>query len=114
VSRPTARHPRKTKAFRSPTWWVAVMQRSRRSWTSWSLTRSRKAGSRAQQRLLLLQLETDHQHLLIKELGQRQLQLLHRQQELREATSFRLEVQAHPEQLPPSSPRQELDRLLGL
>lgn len=83
------------------------MQRSRRSWTSWSLTRAAKAEQRAQKRLLLLQLETDQQHLRIKELQQRELSLLHRQRELAEARSFRLESR-------PPSPRQQMDQLLGL
>lgn len=85
------------------------MQRSRLSWTSWSLTRVRKAETRARARHLLLQLEMDHQLLRQKELEQRRLQLQHRQTELAESRSFRT-AQLLP---PPSSPKQEMDRLLG-
>lgn len=114
MSRPKEpRHPRRparSQRIRASTWLLAATQRSRLSWTSWSLKRTRRRETRASQRLLLLQLETDHQLLRGKELQQQRLQLEHRQRELAEARSFRRGTLP----LPPSSPRQELDQLLGL
>lgn len=111
MSRPKrARRPQAKRASRSSTWVLAATQRSRLSWTSWSLTRALRAEKRAQARLLLLQLEMDHQLLRQKELEQRRLQLLHRQAEMAEARSFR----TSPLLPAPPSQRQEMDRLLGL
>ncbi len=96
--------------MRASTSRLRLTQRSRLSWTSWRLRRATRAQARAEQRLVLLQLETDHQLLRLKELEQERLSLLHRQAEMAEARSFREQT------LPalPPSPRAELDRLLGL
>lgn len=94
-----------------------MTRRLRASWTSWSLTRTRRREARALQRLLLLQTSLDSQHLLVKELRQREQLLLHRQQEMAESLSYHLQ-QALP--LLPASPSSplpsstELDRVLGL
>ena len=85
---------------------MTVMQRSRRSWTSWSLRRTARRQQRATARLTLLQLELQAQHLLIKELAQQEQTLLHRQRELQEAQAFLTQ--------PPPQPPQDLRELLGL
>lgn len=77
---------------------MTVMQRSRRSWTRWRLRQTSRKTRRAQRRLLLLQLQTDSQLLLVKELLQQQAQLRHRQLEMQES---RLWHQEHLPQLPP-------------
>mgnify|MGYP003592756375 CR=1 FL=1 len=76
----------------------------RRSWTSWLLKRMAKRQARAAKRVLLLQLELESQLLRCKELDQRELGLLHRQVETREAEEFH-NLQFHPEKLgrPPRS-----------
>lgn len=106
--------PARTKRFRSSTWRLAATQRFRLSWTRWSLTRTQRLQARAERRLILLRLETDHQLLVTKELELQRRGLEHRQQELAEARDFRLGILPTPAPLPPPSPRQELDRLLGL
>jgi len=60
---------------------------------------------RAQRRLLLLQTEVDSQLLLCKELEQRELQLLHRQQEMAASQAW------HQQRLQES---QQVRSLLGL
>lgn len=67
---------------------MTVAQRFRRSWTSWSLKRMARKQQKAQRRLELLQLETTHQLLRVKELSQAQVQLEHRQRELTEAEQW--------------------------
>ena len=84
------------KRLRVWSWALAVRQRSQIWWTCWSQTRIERKQKRAQKRLLLLQLETDHQLLLVKELSQRQQQLEHRQQELQESRAYRLTGQLEP------------------
>lgn len=96
--------------LRWPTFLLTATQRSRRSWTSWSLTRTMRRTARAERRLRALQLETDHQLLRLKELEQRRTQLLHRQLEMREAQEFR---QGTWELTAPTSPT-ELQALLGV
>lgn len=76
--------------FRAWSWVLAMRQRSQIWWTCWSQTRTERKQKRAEKRLLLLQLETDRQLLLVKELSQRQQQLEHRAQELQESRVYRL------------------------
>lgn len=87
---------------RVPAFLLTTTQRFRSSWTRWRLKRVSKKRVRAMHRLTLLQLETDHQHLRLKELGQQRHQLEHRLQEMQEATEFRLQ-----------QPEQSLRNLLG-
>lgn len=81
----------KTSRVRIPAFLLTTTQRFRSSWTRWRLKRVSKKRQRAMHRLTLLQLETDHQHLRLKELGQQKLQLEHRLREMQEATEFRLQ-----------------------
>lgn len=82
-----ARKP-STKRLRASSFRLTVMQRLRRSWTSWSITRTVKAQARAHRRLELLQLETTHQLLRVKELEQQALRLNHRTAETAEAEQW--------------------------
>ena len=65
--------------------------RWRSSWTQWSLQRTLAKEIKAHHRLRLLLAETDHQHLRIKDLQQKQQQLHHRQEETRESEQYRLQ-----------------------
>lgn len=76
--------PRKLSSFR-----LVAMQTLRRSWTRWSLRKTRRQAVRAARRLILLQVETDSQLLRLKELEQREQQLVHRQLESLESWDFR-------------------------
>jgi len=84
----------------------------RDSWTLWHLRRITRLRQRAAQRLLLLQLETDHQLLRLKELEQLEQLHQHRIQETQVSRQYR----EHPELTVPkpevSSPGNLLE-LLG-
>lgn len=75
---------------------LRVTRRLARSWTSWSRRTATRRLAKAERRLTLLQLETDRTLLVIKEQGQRLLQLEHREQELLESQLWR-EEQVTPE-----------------
>ena len=75
---------------------MTVTQRFRRSWESWSLTRTRKRQAKAERRLQLLQLETTHQLLLLKELEAETRRLEHRQREIQQAAEWYQNPQPEP------------------
>ena len=75
---------RKPSSFR-----LTLALRSRLSWTRWSLKRVERRLMREQRRLELMLRQQDSQLLLLKELEERQYQLLHRQQEMAESQQFR-------------------------
>lgn len=77
------------------------VQRLRRSWIRLRLTSLRQKQRKAAQRALLLQLETSHQHLRVKELGQLMQQLEHRQQEMAEAEQWAVAKRPSPPGLMP-------------
>lgn len=79
-----------------------MTQRLRSSWTSWRLRATSRRLTRAEQRLTLLQLETDSQHLRIKELTQREQQLLHRQRETQEQREWRASLQQRVAEVQPT------------
>jgi len=84
------------------TFLVEVRQRLRISWTSSSLRRNSRTLARAEKRLALLALETDLQHLRVKELQEVRQVLLHRQEETQAATEYRLQKKELPKtELPP-------------
>lgn len=85
-----------SKRLRASAWCLAMRQRLASSWTSWSLRLTAKRALKAERRLTLLQLETDRQLLLVKELSQRQQQLEHRQQELAESRQYRQQQALRP------------------
>ena len=68
---------------------LTLALRSRLSWTRWSLKRVERRLIREQRRLELMLRQQDSQLLLLKELEERQYQLLHRQQEMAESQQFR-------------------------
>lgn len=83
----------------------------RRSWTRWHLSRTKRRLGKAERRLLLLQLETDHQLLVTKELRQRMQQLVHRQREMADSQQYHLlrqAAQVETQPLPPDNPERHL------
>lgn len=74
----------------------------RHSWTRWSQKRTAKKLVKAEERLLLLKLEVDSQHLRIKELTHRSQALAHRERETLESRTFHLLPAATP--LPAEQP----------
>lgn len=96
---------RERTRVRASSWILALAQRSRRSWTSWSRRRVEKRLAKAERRLSLLLLEVDHQNLLIKELEQKDLQLEHRQAEMTAALLWR----ENPQQVVESLPQPEME-----
>lgn len=88
---------------------MTVMQRSRRSWTSWRLSRMSRRRTRARQRRLLLQAELQYQLLREKELQLEQESLLHRLAELQDPLPLQEE---QPRSVAPRNPEQIRD-LLG-
>ena len=77
---------------------LTLALRSRLSWTRWSLRRVERRLIREQRRLELMLRQQDSQLLLLKELEERQYQLLHRQQEMAESQQFR---ETPPSLMPP-------------
>lgn len=73
------------------------MQALRRSWVRLSVRATARRVRRAQRRLSLVQMEQDSLLLRLKELEQRRLSLLHRQEEMEASRSFRTPT-------PPTSP----------
>lgn len=88
---------------------LAATQRLRRSWTRWSLSRTRRRLLRAELRLVLLQVEQDSQLLRVKELAQQESLLRHRQVEHQQSLQFRVQGS-----LPPSPTPDPVRALLGL
>ena len=74
---------------------MTAMQRSRRSWTSWSLRKVQRQLKRESLRFRRMQAQLDNQLLLLKRLSEQELLLLQEQQELQEIQAFRVQ------QLPP-------------
>lgn len=72
----------------------------------------RRRQEREEQRLQLMLVQQDHQLLLLKELEQRENQLLHRQREMRESQQHRLNPQP-PLLLAPKVSKRELKELLA-
>jgi hypothetical protein len=72
---------------------LRATMRLRLSWTQWSLTRTRKRQQRETHRLHLLQVRTDSQLLLLKELSQREHQLRHRLAETTASQQYRTQQQ---------------------
>lgn len=85
-----------TMAF---SWLVTLRLSSRRCWTSWRLTRSRRRQVRTERRLVLLHRQLDSQLLLQKEQEQQVVQLEHRLQEMEESRLFRSQGSEPPAQL---------------
>ena len=77
---------------------MTVTRSLRQSWVRWKLNRIPRRLAKAERRLTLLQAETDHQLLLLKELRQQEASLLHRQQEQTES------LQWHRQQLEAETP----------
>lgn len=98
------RHLRLPSSLTTSSFLLRATQRSARSWTRWRQKRTRSRLMRAERRLLLLQLETDRQLLLVKELHQQEQQLTHRQQELAESRQFRETGQLPQQTEPPVMP----------
>lgn len=92
---------------------LALRLRWQRSWASWRLKRTRRRRVTEARRTVLLLETVDRQHLLEKELGQREAMLAHRLAELEESREFRRTpsvVEAATPLLPPA--REKLDQLL--
>lgn len=85
-------------------WLVTLRLSSRRCWTSWRLTRSRRRQVRTERRLVLLHRQLDSQLLLQKEQEQQVVQLEHRLQEMEESRLFRSQGSTPPEPEPPVLP----------
>lgn len=85
----------------------------RRSWTSWSLRRTRRRLRRATRRQTLLAVALDSQLLQTKELQQQEQLLLHRQQEHLQSLEFRRSGPGRLVELPPPEVT-DVRRLLGL
>ena len=85
------------------------------SWTHWRQKRTTRRQKREQERLRLMLLQLDRQHLLIKELEQTQAMLAHRLEELNQSEAYRTQNLLP---APPANPelemQQRLDELLGL
>ena len=94
-SRPKAVNPPRLRVSSSR---VIRTRSFRQSWERWRLSRIPKKVAKAETRLILLQAETDHQLLLLKELRQQEASLLHRQQEQMES------LQWHRQQLEAETP----------
>jgi len=92
---------------------MTVRQRLSTFWLRWHLTSLSRKLPKAERRLTLLQEETTHQLLLLKELSQLQEMALHRQQELREAREFRQTEPSPPKELTPEETQERLKFLLG-
>ena len=84
---------------------MTAMQRSRRSWTSWSLRKVQRQLKRESLRFRRMQAQLDNQLLLLKRLSEQELLLLQEQQELQEIQAFW--VQQLP--LPPGRSLEELE-----
>lgn len=97
---------------------LRVTQRLRRSWAHWRQTRIPRRLAKAEQRLLLLRVETDSQLLKVKELLLLQENLEHRQQEERQSLEWHqgepLALLARPEPKPEPMMEDPLSTLLGL
>lgn len=92
---------------------LAVTQRLVRSWTRWRLTLTKRRLAKENRRLQLLQVQMDHQLLLLKELEQQELWLLQKRSEQQEILAYRMQEQ--PIQQEPQLTDQELmDQLLGM
>lgn len=100
---------------------LTLRLRSRRCWTSWRLSLTRRAAARAARRTVLLGQALDSSLLREKELTQLVQQQEHRLQEMADSLLFRQGMPLPPPQLPPS-PEPEplpssylthLDRLLA-
>ena len=91
-----------------PIWLMTAMQRSRHSWTSWSLRRTQRRLKKEALRFRRMQAQLDNQLLLLKRLSEQELLLLQEQQEQREIQAFR--VQQLP--LPPGTSREQLEEEL--
>lgn len=110
---------RRVQRSKSSSFRLRVTQRLRRSWTRSRLRRTERQLLRANQRLLLLQLELDSQHLRVKELTSLSQALTHREQETLESRQFLLEQGLG--QLTPFNPApqvevltaEQLNQLLG-
>ena len=87
---------------------MTAMQRSRHSWTSWSLRKVQRQLKREALRFRRMQAQLDNQLLLLKRLSEQELLLLQEQQELREIQAFR--VQQLPP--PPGPSREQLEEEL--
>lgn len=92
-----------------------MTQRLRHSWTLSRQRRTQRRLIKAEERLLLLQLELDSQHLRVKELRLLSQGLTHREQETLESREFRLGqlVQFQPPPAPRVLSPEELSSLLG-
>ena len=88
---------------------LTLVLRSRLSWTLWSLKRVERRLIREQRRLELMLRQQDSQLLLLKELEERQYQLLHRQQEMAESQQFR---ETPPALLPPEFQEPLVEQLM--
>lgn len=85
--------PRRPRVKRLSSFRLVVTQRLRSSWTSSRLKKIQRRKAKAEQRLLLLKVELDYQHLQLKELQQTEQQLEHRQQEATESREYREQEQ---------------------
>lgn len=96
-----------------PSYRLTVTQRLRNSWVSWSLSRTAKRTARATSRLVLLQQETDHQLLLLKELEQETRRLQHRQQEMTASAEWHSAGQVIPAEVKAEPALTPVQMLLG-
>ena len=87
---------------------MTAMQRSRHSWTSWSLRRTQRRLEKEALRFRRMQAQLDNQLLLLKRLSEQELLFLQEQQELQEIQAFR--VQQLPP--PPGTSREQLEEEL--
>ena len=67
---------------------MTAMQRSRRSWTSWSLRKVQRQLKLEALRFRRMQAQLDNQLLLLKRLSEQEKLLLQEQQELQEIQAF--------------------------
>lgn len=119
---------RPRKRASSSTWLAEARLRLVRSWTRWLLSTATRREARLLRKVQLQQELTDLLLLQLKEHQQRTLQLVHRQEELRESREFRVaqlpapvpkQVPPPPKKPPPLKPVltpeqvQELARRLG-
>lgn len=93
-----------------PIWLMAAMQRSRSSWTSWSLRRTARRLRREELRYQRMSAQLDNQLLLLKQLDNQAQALRLVQWELREIQEFRIQRR---QPLPLVSPEQLDEELLA-